>query len=169
MQPRRAQILDLIGWYERQLTKVGVDIRLNSYIEASDVDAIGADAVILATGSYSPETGFQKALPSIETPPGMDQGNVFGIEAVMARQARPADAFSCWTRAAAGAAAEPPGSSPNEKFKSLSTSLKPLREPSLASACLYILRKASTDCVAKSRLGDNIVTRQLLHGCGTIR
>ncbi|MBB4292641.1 hypothetical protein GGE16_004720 [Rhizobium leguminosarum] len=71
------------------MTKVGVDIRLNSYIEASDVDAIGADAVILATGSYSPETGFQKALPSIETPPGMDQGNVFGIEAVMARQARP--------------------------------------------------------------------------------
>jgi len=89
LQPRRAQILDLIGWYERQLTKLGVEIRLNSYVEASDVEAIGADAVILATGSYSPETGFQKALPSVETLPGIEKGNVFTIEAVMARQARP--------------------------------------------------------------------------------
>jgi thioredoxin reductase len=89
MQPRRAQILDLIGWYERQLTKLGVDIRLNSYVEASDVEAIGADAVILATGSYSPETGFQKALPSVATLPGIEKGNVFTVEAVMARQSRP--------------------------------------------------------------------------------
>lgn len=89
LQPRRAQILDLIGWYERQLTKLGVEIRLNSYVEASDVEAIGADAVILATGSYSPDTGFQKALPSVETLPGIEKGNVFTIEAVMARQARP--------------------------------------------------------------------------------
>jgi 2,4-dienoyl-CoA reductase-like NADH-dependent reductase (Old Yellow Enzyme family) len=88
MQPRRAQILDLIGWYERQLTKLGVDIRLNSYLDASDVEALGADAIILATGSYSPETGFQKALPAVETLPGIDRGNVFTVEAVMARQAR---------------------------------------------------------------------------------
>ncbi|MDO3435687.1 FAD-dependent oxidoreductase [Rhizobium sp. CBN3] len=89
MQPRRGQILDLIAWYERQLTKLGVDIRFNAYVEASDVEAVGADAVILATGSYSPETGFQKALPSVETLPGIEKGNVFTIEAVMARQARP--------------------------------------------------------------------------------
>ncbi|MGO7285378.1 FAD-dependent oxidoreductase, partial [Rhizobium ruizarguesonis] len=89
MQPRRAQILELIGWYERQLTKLGVDIRLNSYVEASDVETIGADAVILATGSYSPETGFQKALPSVATLPGIEKGNVFTVEAVMARQSRP--------------------------------------------------------------------------------
>lgn len=89
MQPRRGQILDLIAWYERQLTKLGVDIRLNSYIEASDVEAVGADTVILATGSYSPDTGFQKALPSVETLPGIEKGNVFSIEAVMAREKRP--------------------------------------------------------------------------------
>ncbi|ANK88972.1 MULTISPECIES: oxidoreductase [unclassified Rhizobium] len=89
MQPRRGQILDLIAWYERQLTKLGVDIRFNAYFEASDVEAVGADAVILATGSYSLETGFQKALPSVETLPGIEKDNVFTIEAVMARQARP--------------------------------------------------------------------------------
>ena len=91
MQPRRAQILDLIAWYERQLTKLGVDVRLNCYMEAADIEAIGADNVILATGSYSPDTGFQKALPSFTRLPGIEKGNVFSIEAVMARESRPGD------------------------------------------------------------------------------
>ena len=89
MQPRRAQILDLIAWYERQLEKLGVEVRLNSYIEAGDIDPSQADVVIVATGSYSPETGFQKALPTIGTMPGIERGNVLTVEAVMARQARP--------------------------------------------------------------------------------
>ena len=33
MQPRRAQILDLIDWYERQLTKLQVVVRLNTPME----------------------------------------------------------------------------------------------------------------------------------------
>jgi 2,4-dienoyl-CoA reductase-like NADH-dependent reductase (Old Yellow Enzyme family)/thioredoxin reductase len=89
MQPRRAQILDLIDWYERQLGKLQVEVRTNSYFEAGDVTEIGADAVILATGSLSPETGFQKALPHLETLPGIENGNVHTVEQVMARQARP--------------------------------------------------------------------------------
>lgn len=88
LQPRRAQILDLLAWYERQLHKLGVDIRLNCYMEADDVAAMVPDAVILATGSLPPDTGFQKALPAIETLPGIEKGNVFSIEAVMSRQAR---------------------------------------------------------------------------------
>jgi NADPH-dependent 2,4-dienoyl-CoA reductase/sulfur reductase-like enzyme len=89
MQPRRGQILDLIQWYERQLEKLKVDVRLNCYVEASDIQDYGADSVILATGSYSPESGFQKALPASGTLPGLEKGNVFTVEAVMARQARP--------------------------------------------------------------------------------
>ena len=89
LQPRRAQILDLIGWYERQLEKLGVEVRLNSYVEAGDIDPSQADVVLVATGSYSPETGFQKALPTLEAMPGIESGNVFTVEAVMARQARP--------------------------------------------------------------------------------
>ncbi|MHA6645468.1 oxidoreductase [Mesorhizobium sp. A623] len=89
MQPRRAQILDLMAWYERQLEKLGVEVRLNSYVEAKDIDPSEANVVVVATGSYSPETGFQKALPTLETMPGIEKGNVFTIEAVMARQARP--------------------------------------------------------------------------------
>lgn len=89
MQPRRAQILDLIDWYDRQLTKLQVDVRLNTYVDAADIEEIGVDVVIIATGSYSPGNGFQKALPAVEIMPGIEKGNVFSIEAVMARQARP--------------------------------------------------------------------------------
>jgi len=89
MQPRRAQILDLLAWYERQLERLGVEIRLNTYVEASDVDMAEFDVVVAATGSYSPETGFQKALPGVEALPGIDRGGVFTVEAIMARQARP--------------------------------------------------------------------------------
>ncbi len=34
MQPRRAQILDLLDWYERQFTKLGVTLRLNTFLDA---------------------------------------------------------------------------------------------------------------------------------------
>ena len=87
-QPRRAQIIDLLDWYERQLDKLGVEVTLNSYMEADDVRAHGADRVILATGSMPAETGFQKALPSVDSLPGIERGGVWPIEAVMGRQAR---------------------------------------------------------------------------------
>ncbi|MFS8114270.1 FAD-dependent oxidoreductase [Rhizobium jaguaris] len=89
LQPRRAQILDLLAWYERQLEKLGVEARLNTYVEAEEVDASQLDVVIVATGSYPSETGFQKALPTVETMPGIEKGGVFTVEAVMAKQVRP--------------------------------------------------------------------------------
>ncbi|MER9370649.1 FAD-dependent oxidoreductase [Mesorhizobium sp. M0518] len=88
LQPRRAQIIDLIDWYERQLTKLSVDVRLNTYVEAEDVVAEAADHVIIATGSLPPETGFQKALPQWDIMPGWERGNTSSVEAVMARQVR---------------------------------------------------------------------------------
>jgi NADPH-dependent 2,4-dienoyl-CoA reductase/sulfur reductase-like enzyme len=88
LQPRRAQITDLIAWYARQLEKLGVDVRFNSYLDADEVTAMGADVVILATGSLPPETGFQKALPQVAQLPGVDLGNVWSTEDVMGRAAR---------------------------------------------------------------------------------
>lgn len=88
-QPRRAQILDLIRWYEGQLQKRGVELRLNAYMEADDVEAVGADMVVIATGSLSPGTGFQKALPEVEMLPGMERGGVFSVEEVLSRQGKP--------------------------------------------------------------------------------
>lgn len=89
MQPRRAQILDLMDWYERQLEKSEVEIRLNTALDAEDVIREAADVVILAVGALPNEAVFQKALPHLDALPGLDPGKVVSVEAVMAREARP--------------------------------------------------------------------------------
>jgi len=89
LQPRRAQITDLINWYERQLDQLGVDFRLNTYLDGDDIAAHGADHVVLSTGSLPRETGFQKALPHLANLPGIETGNVCAPEDVMNRAARP--------------------------------------------------------------------------------
>jgi len=91
LQPRRAQILDLIDWYQRQLEKLGADIRYNAYWDAVEIADFAADRVILATGSLPAGTGFQKALPHVSVLPGIETGNVWSAEDVMARAARLGD------------------------------------------------------------------------------
>lgn len=88
LQPRRGQITDLISWYDRQLTRLGVDVRLNTYMDADDIKCEGADRVVLATGSKPTETGFHKALPHLAHLPGIEHGHVWSAEDVMARRAR---------------------------------------------------------------------------------
>ena len=87
LQPRRAQILDLLGWYARQLERLGVEMHFNSYLDAGEIAAMGVDQVILATGSLPAGTGFQKAIPQVAELPGLD-GNVWPVEDVMGRAAR---------------------------------------------------------------------------------
>ena len=88
MQPRRGQILDLLDWYARQLEQLGVEVRLNTFMEAAEISSFSADLILLATGSYPPDTGFQKAIPHIEQLPGIEDGGFFSAEDVMARRAR---------------------------------------------------------------------------------
>jgi 2,4-dienoyl-CoA reductase-like NADH-dependent reductase (Old Yellow Enzyme family)/thioredoxin reductase len=92
MQPRRAQILDLMEWYERQFTKLGVTLRLNTFLEEAEIAAHPADVVILATGSLPDETGFQRWQPHLPGLPGIDLGGVWSPEAAMRREARLGDA-----------------------------------------------------------------------------
>ena len=89
LQPRRAQILDLIEWYRGQLERLQVQVRFNSPLEAEEVRALGADAVVLATGSQPSGTGFQRALPQNDRLPGAERPNVWSVEEVMSRAARP--------------------------------------------------------------------------------
>ena len=89
MQPRRAQILDLIDWYERQLTKLQVVVRLNTPMEPEEVEGFDADAVVLATGSQPAGNGWQRGLPTVDRLPGVDRTNVFSVEDVMSRAGRP--------------------------------------------------------------------------------
>ena len=115
MQPRRAQILELMDWYERQFTKLDVTLRLNTYLDAGEIAAHPADVVVLATGSLPDEKAFQRWLPHLESLPGLEIGGVWSPEEVMRREARLGDAVivydegsnwrgvgTAWTLAEAG-------------------------------------------------------------------
>jgi len=91
-QPRRAQILDLLGWYEREFDRLGVALNLNTPLEVHDIAAYPADAIILATGSLPDPDARQRWLPSAPRLPGMENGNVWAAEDVMRREARLGDA-----------------------------------------------------------------------------
>ncbi|SMY06873.1 oxidoreductase [Flavimaricola marinus] len=89
LQPRRGQITDLIKWYERQLRQLGVEVRLNTYLEADEIAAHGADHIAVATGSLPDETGFQRAMTHLATLPGLSRGRVWSPEDILTRAARP--------------------------------------------------------------------------------
>ena len=81
MQPRRAQILDLLDWYERQFINLNVTLRLNTCLDTADIEN-------LATGSLPDDTGFQRWQPHLPTLPGIHLGNVWSPEQVLRREAR---------------------------------------------------------------------------------
>ena len=87
LQPRRAQILDLIDWYQHQLARLRVTLRTHCLVDLDMVRSECPDAVILATGSLPPDGAFQRALPQFDSIPG--DAPIVSAEAVMARQARP--------------------------------------------------------------------------------
>lgn len=91
LQPRRAQILDLLDWYERQFARLGVTLRLNTFLDADDIAAHPADTVILATGSLPDPDAKQRWLPALPQLPGLENGNVWSAEDVMRREARLGD------------------------------------------------------------------------------
>ncbi|MEZ5848371.1 MAG: FAD-dependent oxidoreductase [Geminicoccaceae bacterium] len=87
-QPRRAQIQDYIDWQERQLARLQVEIRLNTFVEEDELGSFDVEVLVVATGSLPRETGFQRALPAMEAMPGADRANVHAIQDVMSREAR---------------------------------------------------------------------------------
>jgi 2,4-dienoyl-CoA reductase-like NADH-dependent reductase (Old Yellow Enzyme family) len=87
LQPRRGQITNLLGWYERQLGHLQVRVMLNTFAEAADIRALDPDAVILATGSLPDPEGFQRWMPGASRLPGLDLGSVFAPEDVLRREA----------------------------------------------------------------------------------
>jgi 2,4-dienoyl-CoA reductase-like NADH-dependent reductase (Old Yellow Enzyme family)/NADPH-dependent 2,4-dienoyl-CoA reductase/sulfur reductase-like enzyme len=89
LQPRRGQITDYVDWLERQLGKLQVKVLLNTPVEANEARGMGADRIIVATGSQPDGKGFQRARPEWDFLPGIERGNVFSAEDVMARAARP--------------------------------------------------------------------------------
>jgi 2,4-dienoyl-CoA reductase-like NADH-dependent reductase (Old Yellow Enzyme family) len=61
--PRRMGIGDITSWLEHEVFRLGVDVRLGTYIESTDVVAIAPDVVIVATGSLPEIDGDQYLVP----------------------------------------------------------------------------------------------------------
>jgi 2,4-dienoyl-CoA reductase-like NADH-dependent reductase (Old Yellow Enzyme family) len=61
--PRRGGIADIIGWLEREILRLGVELRLSTYIDAADVAELAPDVVIVATGSSPRMDGRQHLTP----------------------------------------------------------------------------------------------------------
>ena len=73
--PHSASFGDIAVWLEQEIYRLGVDVRLNTFVEAADVEAEGADHVIVATGSVPRMNGQQHTFPTQEVP-GADQPHV---------------------------------------------------------------------------------------------
>lgn len=48
--PRRGDLIGIIDWLSAEVGRLGVDIRLNQFAEAADIEAENPDVVIIATG-----------------------------------------------------------------------------------------------------------------------
>jgi 2,4-dienoyl-CoA reductase-like NADH-dependent reductase (Old Yellow Enzyme family) len=73
--PRRLGIGDITDWLEREVFRLGVEVRLGSYITAEDVAEMTPDAVIVATGSSPRMDGRQFLVPGLAAK-GMERPEV---------------------------------------------------------------------------------------------
>lgn len=73
--PSRHTIGDITDWLEREIYRLGVDVRLSTYVDASDVAEYGADEIIVATGSLPRMDGIQVSHPQAPIE-GFDRRNV---------------------------------------------------------------------------------------------
>jgi 2,4-dienoyl-CoA reductase-like NADH-dependent reductase (Old Yellow Enzyme family) len=80
--PRRMGIGDITDWLEREVYRLGVDVRLNTYIQAEDVWAIAPDVVIVATGSL-PRLDGRQHLSQGHVAAGMNQPHVVSSHEVL--------------------------------------------------------------------------------------
>lgn len=71
----RHTIGDITDWLEREIYRLGVDVRLSTYLDADDVADFGADEIIVATGSLPRMDGIQVSHPQAPIK-GFDRPNV---------------------------------------------------------------------------------------------
>jgi 2,4-dienoyl-CoA reductase-like NADH-dependent reductase (Old Yellow Enzyme family)/thioredoxin reductase len=64
--PHLAGLADILPWLESQVYGLGVDVHTNSYLDADEIQALAPDTVLLATGSYPREDGWQLGSPGVQ-------------------------------------------------------------------------------------------------------
>ena len=63
--PKRHGLGDLITWQQSEIYRLGVEVRLSTYVEADDVINEQADSVVIATGSLPRMDGVQTTNPGL--------------------------------------------------------------------------------------------------------
>ena len=66
LAPTRQSFGDFIAWQEERLYELGVDVRLNTYVEVDEISMIDPDVVIMATGGRDREDFGLVAVPGVE-------------------------------------------------------------------------------------------------------
>jgi 2,4-dienoyl-CoA reductase-like NADH-dependent reductase (Old Yellow Enzyme family) len=66
--PYRASIGDVAIWLEAEIYRLGVDVRLNNYVDADDIASLAPDAVVFATGAWPRPDGFRLGRPGHPLP-----------------------------------------------------------------------------------------------------
>lgn len=83
---RRAPYLhtvgDIVQWLEAEVYRLGVEVRLNSYMDADSVRAEEADVVIVATGAYPRKDALQAAAPWVVVE-GVDLPHVYSTHELL--------------------------------------------------------------------------------------
>ncbi|MCB2078043.1 MAG: FAD-dependent oxidoreductase [Novosphingobium sp.] len=85
--PAREFYMHAIDWWRRELDRLGVDVRTGKAASAQDVLALGADAVIVATGGEFSRTGRNGCAD--RDIPGSDKPHVCTPEDILTGQASP--------------------------------------------------------------------------------
>ena len=76
----KGKLRDLEKWYELQMQKLGIEIHLNT--EVTNLDTLGADEVVIATGASAkklPIKGFDKAIEAIDFLNGTPVGDKVAV------------------------------------------------------------------------------------------
>jgi 2,4-dienoyl-CoA reductase-like NADH-dependent reductase (Old Yellow Enzyme family)/thioredoxin reductase len=81
--PRRKEFQYVIDWRETQIGKLGVEVQLDAELTTEQIVAMGADAVVLATGSSPRSDNWYFPTPHLPSIPGADLGHVFNPWEVM--------------------------------------------------------------------------------------
>jgi hypothetical protein len=77
--PFRKDFAEVTRWQEHMLRKLPVDIRLGTEMDTDQIVDVGADAVIIATGSTPRRSGFSSLRPNVDALPGADLEHVMSV------------------------------------------------------------------------------------------
>jgi thioredoxin reductase len=87
LAPKMHTFGDITNWLEREVERLGVEVRTNTYVEAADVLTEKPDVVIVATGARPRMDGVQVAIPA-QPAIGVEQSHVLSSTDLLTDRSR---------------------------------------------------------------------------------